>query len=701
MFDLASLDALFRPTTVAIVGASQNPAKIGGYPVHYLKTLGFAGRFYPVNPNSAEIQGLRAWPSLASLPERIDLAIVAVPAASVPDVLADAAAAGVRSAVLFTAGFAEIGEAGGAVQAEIAARARRAGMRVLGPNCLGVMNIRHRLFATFAPPVASGVVAEGCVGLVSQSGAFGGYCFSLARERGLGLSTWVTTGNEADIEFADCLAWLARDAESKVIMGYMEGCRNGPKLRAALAAVRAAGKPLVMVKVGRSAEGAAAAASHTAVLTGEDAVYDAVFRQYGVWRARSIEEFFDIGYAAAIGKLPRGRRVALVTVSGGVGALMADEAAERGLDAAPLPEAAQAAIRAIVPFAATRNPVDVTGQVASDTSILDRVLDIVLAEGRYDSLVAFLSARGIAKGAGPQLIEAARNLRRAHPHLLLVLCSLFHAELRQALDGEGCLTFDDPSRALRAVAALSFLAAPSRSPDTAIEIGPPPALPQGAASEIEALEILAKAGIPVVPARSARTSAEAVAAATALGYPVALKVLSRDIAHKTDIGGVRLGLASDGAVREAFAAIVGSAAVLMPSARIAGVLVAPMVAGGIECVLGAQHDRVFGPVVMFGLGGIHAGALKDVSFRVAPFDEAEAHRMIRGIRAFPILTGVRGRPPADLDALAAALAALSRFAAACGERLVTLDINPFLVRPAGQGAAALDALLIGGKEAAE
>jgi acyl-CoA synthetase (NDP forming) len=596
---------------------------------------------------------------------------------------------------MFTSGFAEIGAAGEAAQRRIAALAARTGMRVLGPNCLGAMNLPHRLFATFAPPVGMGAFATGPIGLVSQSGAFGGFSFALARERGIGLSAWATTGNEADVEFSDCLAWLARDDNTRAILGYMEGCRNGAKLVAALEAVRAAGKPLVIVKVGRSAAGAAAAASHTASLTGEDAVYDAVFRQHGVWRARSIEEFFDLGYAAAVGHLPRGRSVAMVTVSGGVGALMADDAAEHGLEAPALPEAAQAAIRAIVPFAGTRNPIDVTGQVANDSTILGRIFEIIVSGGQYDSLVSFVSARGLAKAGAPELVEIARRLRAERPELLVAFCSLFRAELRQALEFQGCLTFDDPSRAMRALGALGFFATSLRRRPAAPIAAPQVTVPPGAASEVEALGVLGAAGIPVVPHVLARTAEEAAAAAEHFVGPVAVKIVSRDIMHKSDIGGVRLGVAGAAAAREAFAAVSAAARRAMPGAPIDGALVAPMVGGGVECILGVQRDPVFGAVVLFGLGGIHVEALKDASFRLAPFDEAEALRMIREIRAFPILAGMRGREPCDLGALARALASLSRFAAGAGESLATLDINPFLVLPEGQGAVALDAVLVG------
>ena len=694
MFDLPSLEPLFRPRSIAVIGASATPDKIGGVPVHYLKSFGYPGAIYPVNPNHAQVQGLKACAGIGAVPGPVDLAVVAVPANMVPAALEQAAAAGVRSVVLFSAGFAEIGEAGAAEQRKITALARRAGMRILGPNCLGLMDIANGGYATFSPVIGMGQAKAGGIGLVSQSGAFGAFAYTLARERGLGLSHWITTGNEADVELADCLAWLAKDPATKVILAYMEGCRDGEKLQAALQIAREAGKPVVITKVGRTELGAAAAASHTAALAGRDAIYEALFRQYGVYRARSIEEFFDVGYAVSVGTIPRSDRIGLVTVSGGVGVLMADEAMERGLDAAPLPAAAQDRIKAMVSFAATRNPVDVTGQVANDRTLLDRTIDIMLHDGPYDSMIVFLAASGLTEPGAEAMLKTARAMRAARPDLLVAFCSVFRPALREALEQVGCLTFEEPTRAVRALAALAYF---GRSGGHAPAIQPAstaPALRPGTLNEYETLQILRSAGIPVVASRLVTAVDAAEAAAREFGYPVVVKVVSRDILHKSDVGGVRLNLHDGPAVREAFTAVTGSARRSLPDARIDGALIAPMVRDGIECILGVQRDPVFGPVVMFGLGGIFVEVLKDVSFRVAPFDEAEAHRMIREIRSAGILDGVRGKPAADIDALARALATLSQFAAAAGEPLQKRDIKPLLVLPRGKGALALDAVLV-------
>jgi acyl-CoA synthetase (NDP forming) len=686
-----TLDPLFRPGSIAVIGASATPSKIGGMPIAHLKRFGYAGPIYPINPQYDAVQELKAYPAIGDVGAPIDMAIVAVPAAGAMAALMQAADAGVKAVVLFTSGFAEVGKEGAAVQAEIAALAKRTGMRVLGPNCLGVMSGASATYATFSPVISRGVAPLGHIGLVSQSGAFGGFSYALAREKGLGLSHWVTTGNEADIGLADCLDWLIDDAETKVVLAYMEGCRDGDGFIHALKKARAAKKPIVIVKVGRTDLGAAAAASHTAALAGADAVYDAVFRQFGVHRAATIEEAFDVAYAVSVAGLPRGRSIGMLTASGGAGVLMADAAAAAGLDAHPMPEAAQKKILERVSFASARNPVDVTGQVSSDPELMPLAYRLMLEEGDYDSIVSFSSAAGLSPG-GPGLIKLAAEMRARHPDRIIALSTLFPPELHRTLDEAGLIAFEDPSRAVRAIAALArFAEAAATPPVQPPRIEPMDALPRGALSEAAAMARLGAAGIPMAPHRLARTVEEAVAAADVLGYPVVAKIVSPDILHKTEIGGVALGLSDAEAVRAAAARLMVETQRLKPDARIEGVLIAPMIRGGVECIIGVQKDPVFGPVVMFGLGGVLVEAMKDVSFRLAPFD---ARRMIDEIKARAVLDGWRGGPPTDIDALADALAALSRFAAAAGDQLESVDLNPFVVLPKGQGAVALDAVLI-------
>ena len=695
---LDTLTRIFAPRSLAVVGASDTATKIGGIPVDFNRRFGFAGAIYPVNPKPAPIQGLTAYPTLQSIGQPVDLAVFAVPEPLVQGALEDAIAAGVRGVVLFTSGFAEVSPAGSLAQARLRATAQAGGIRLLGPNCLGFMNLRSSVYATFCPVPTGGLVRQGTIGLVSQSGAFGGYAYALARDRDIGFSQWITTGNEADLELADCLEWLAHDPHTKVIMGYMEGCRDGFKLRRALAAAHAARKPVVLVKVGRTAAGAQAAASHTAALAGDDAAYDAILREYGVHRARDITEFFDIAASASIAPLPRERSVGLFTVSGGVGVLMADEAADAGLDVRAMPDAAQEEIRSWVPFAGAANPVDITGQVTNDAQLVERTVRLMLEQGNYASWVGFLSAAGLSEKFWPTLQSLAALLRRDYPATVAAFSTLLSAQRRRLLESMGCLVYSEPADAVRAVAALARFAESFRN-DVTAPLAPAEAtlaIPSGTLSEPQALAMLAAAGISTVQHQVVRSADAAVEAAQELGGAVALKIVSRDITHKSDIGGVALGLSDATAVRTAFVRMQKSVAVAAPMARVDGVLVAPMQRGGVECILGAHYDPVFGPMVMFGLGGIFVELLGDVALHSAPVSQPQALQMIRSTRGFGLLSGARGRIPVDLDFLAANLVALSRLAVAAGDSLASIDINPFIAMPRESGGGcAVDAVVVG------
>ena len=676
-----------------MLGASSSPTKVGGRPVAALLGNRFEGAVYPVNPRSETIQGLPAFASVKDIPAPVDLAICTVPPGAVMGVLGECAEKGVGALVVFTSGFAEVGEH--AAQEAMAGLAREAGIRLMGPNCMGMVNFGSRAVASFHPAFAEDV-APGRIGLVSQSGAFGGLAYLLARDRGHSLSYMLTTGNEADVDVGDCTAFLADDPDTEAILLYMEGCRNGPKFLAALERARERETPVIAVKLGRTEAGAAAAASHTAALAGEDAVYDSLFRQFGVYRADSIEEFFDVARSCVIGSRPVNERVALVTVSGGVGVLMADDANRRGLEVAPMPEAAQRRMLELVPFAAARNPVDVTGQVINDPTLLDQAIELAAGHGDYGSVVSFQGSIG----RNPALMEATRSAwierKAANPATHFAVAGYCAPDYTRDLEAAGIPVYEEATHATRAIAALAGFARSfrARRPRPAVPEAADPPLPTGPVNELDALRAVAAAGAPVTPARQARTAAEAGEAAAALGFPVVLKVLSADVAHKSDVGGVRLGIADRAGAEAAFGEVVAAVRAARPDAAIDGCLVAPMAAGGVETILGVQRDPVFGPIVMFGLGGIFVEALKDVTFRAAPFDEAEAQAMIESVAAYPLLTGLRGQPPADLGALAASLSRLSCFAAANADAIESLDVNPFLVRPEGQGALALDAVLV-------
>lgn len=695
----ASLDALFNPRAIAVYGASSDPTKIGGRPLDFLKSSGYDGPLYPINPKSPEIQGLPAFATVSAVPGPVDMAIVAVPAPGVLAALEDCAAKGVGGAVVLSSGFAEVGGPGVLWQQQITALTRRTGMRVVGPNCMGIINVRRRILGTFTPSAAGFGLVPGRISLVSQSGAFGGYCLSLIRQRGLGLNLWITTGNQCDVDFADCVNHYAQDDGTDVIMGYVEAATDKDRLVSALALARERGKRIVLMKVGSSEAGAQATASHTASLAGSDQVYDGLFKQYGVYRARTIDELFDVAYACSVARQPpRGRRIGLLTVSGGVGALMADIATECGLDVAPMPEDAQRRLKEILPFAGTRNPVDMTAQLVNDLTLFEKNFQLMLEEGGYDAVVAFLSSVGQVPELSSRLLEQLKKVLQRFPDRTVIMSMLATPEVRKLYEAAGVMLFDEPTRAVRAASALVRFAAEA---ERAKSLSAPPALPAGALAppahainEVDAKRVLASAGIPVVRELVAASAAEAARCAAELGFPVVLKIASADIAHKSEIGGVLLGLQDEAQVREGFGTLMQRAQTHAPQARLDGVVVARMAARGVETILGVTRDPVFGAVVMFGLGGVFVEAFKDVSFRVAPFGVDEARAMIDEVKGRVLLTGLRGQPPADEDALALAIAQLSVYAARHADVIDSIDINPFVVLPRGQGALALDALIV-------
>lgn len=691
-----SLKPLFRPKSIAVLGASADPGKIGGRPVRLLKDFGFKGKIYPVNPNYPEVQGLKAYPTVEDIPGPVDQAIMAVPARMSIDVAEACAAKGVKSIVAFTSGFAEMSEEGAAMQERLGDIARESGMRIIGPNCLGVFSREDGAWSTFTSAIEEGRPRPGGVGIASQSGAFGSHCYVLARERGLGMNYWVTTGNECDVTFSDCVRFLAEDDSCKVILGYMEGCRDVENLYAALEMAHAKRKPVVLMKVGGSAVGAAAAASHTASLAGSDDAFDAVFDRFNVYRAETVSEAIDITYACSFDTYPKSDRLGIVTISGGAGILMADAASKYDLNVAPMPMKTQKKLKELIPFAGTRNPVDTTANFYNDWSLLTKNFDAMLSEGNYDAIVSFFTYFGMSENLTNKVTEAIMPIRKKFPDRLMALSIFGTPENVRKLEDAGILAYSDPADAVRAVAALRRI---RKGFDTKLHKRPripkdTPKIPNKVLNEYDAKRLLKKAGIPAGREALATSADDAAKKAARLGFPVVLKIVSPDIQHKTEIGGVVLKLESQAAVKSAYTDIMKRVTKAAPKAQIDGILVCKMLSGGVETILGTYRDPVFGQMVMFGLGGILTEVLGDVTFKTAPFSKREAMDMIKGIKGYAVLAGARGKAPADVDALAEALSNLSIFAAANADTLESVDVNPFVVFDKGKGAASLDALIV-------
>jgi acetate---CoA ligase (ADP-forming) len=452
------LHALFHPRCIAVVGASTDPYKFGGMPVHYTKKLGFKGRLCPVNPRADMVQGLPSFPSVSAIDGDIDCAVVSVPAPAVIDAITQCAEKGVRIAAVFSSSFAEAGPEGKRAQDEMVHIARQSGMRILGPNCMGAFCLDSGIFATFTSAFehhdGAGAPNIGHVSIASQSGAIGTHIMVLLRERGIGISKWVTTGNQSDIDIADCIAYFADDPETRVIVTYMEGCPDGAKLMRSLDSARRAGKPVIVIKVGTTEAGAAAAASHTASLAGSDAVVDAALRQSGAWRADSLIDLVDMTAAANHGKFPARPDVGLITISGGVGVLMADAATNLGLRVPPMPKAGQKKLLDLEPLATARNPIDTAAMGMRDMNMTARYVDIVLEDGGYPTVIVFVSHLGMVERHYGDLKAALAPVRAKFPERIIVLVITASPETRRSLEADGYMICEDPTQAVESIAAL-------------------------------------------------------------------------------------------------------------------------------------------------------------------------------------------------------------------------------------------------------
>lgn len=690
---MTTLDDLLSPRSITVVGASNDPTRIGGRPLSHMIAQKFHGDIYAVNPKRDMVQGLPAYPSMTDIPGDLDFVLVAVPARLVADQVRIAAAKNARTVMVFSSGFAEVGGDGIALQQELTRISRETGVRILGPNCLGSFNAQRRFYPTFTSTIDRATPVPGGTAIASQSGAYGSHIYMAAHMRNLGVGYWVTTGNEADVSVAEIIRMMAEHEDVHTILAYSESVRNGAVLVEALETARANRKPVVFMKVGRSEIGAAAASSHTASLAGEDAVCDAVLRQHGAWRVRTTEEMLDIAIAARPRIYPVGRKLGVVSISGGAGVLIADAAEDDGLDVTPMPEDAQAELKAILPFAAPRNPVDVTAQFFNDLSLIPQFTRAMLDRGGYDALIGFWTSVAGSPVLGGPLLEYLRETMADYPDRLFLHVMLAPEDMVRRYDEAGFPAFEDPSRAVRALAALvSFGESFARGRTPEPDVPAPTDLGTGPLGEREAKAILAGFGLPVVPDQLASSAEEAARIAQAAGGPVAIKIASPDILHKTEVGGVALGITGADAARTAFEAMMASATSAQPGARIDGALISPMVSDGVECILGAKIDPVFGPVVLFGLGGVFTEVMKDIAFRRAPFDVETARAMIDQLRGAAILKGARGQPAADLDALAHAISRMSIFAAANADRIESVEMNPLRART--DGCIALDALIV-------
>ena len=706
----ADLTRLLSPDSIVFVGASADAGKISGRPLRFLKEKGWTGRLAGVNPRYDELAGVPCFPRVTDVPWPVDLAIVTLPAAHTLAALEDCAAKGVPFAVVFTAGYAETGEAGARLQAEIQELCRRTGLRICGPNCMGIVNAAERMMGSFSPRCVEVHDHIDPVAFVTQSGAFGRAIYSIGRDLGLQMRYFISSGNEVDLEFADYALHAVRDPNVAVIGGYLEGARDGAKLIAAADQALAAGKPLVVLKVGRTGAAARAAASHTASLTGSDDVYEALFRQKGIIRVDDEIQLLDALSALSLraGRHRRAGGVAVISSSGGAGVLMSDLLETRGLQLATLSPETRSGLEAIIPaFGSAANPVDLTAQMIGTKDILERCYDLILNDDAVDTMAVLW---GGSFAVMPNAIENLKQAAAATEKLIVVSPIGAMPGVADQLRAGGIPVYESLARCAEAVSVLDRYAqaldyrdqvraaARPRSPSrldqalTLIEstLGPD----DRTLSETLAKQVLSLYGVPITRQKLATTAEEAAAAAQEIGFPVVLKIESPDILHKTEAGGVALNLTDPPAVEAAFATLIGNAGRHTPPARIHGVQVQEMVPAGVEMLIGLSRDPVVGPVITVGLGGIFVEVLRDVARGLPPLTSVDAEAMLDSLRAAGLLAGVRGAAPSDRAAVVATLLAVSDLALDLADLIEEMDINPLIVGPAGSGAKAADGLIL-------
>ena len=702
-----NIDILFNPETIAIIGASTDPAKPAGHAVLSLSKNGFKGNVYPVNPKHKEIGGLKCYPFIEDVPGEVDVAIIAVPAARVTEVLHECISAGVKAVIILTSGFAEAGGHGSKIQEEIVRLTQENGMLLCGPNSQGIFNALNGMSAGFGiTELATGDDHFKFYGFISQSGGFGTSMYIMSIETGVNFTYFVSSGNEAGLSFSDYLIYMIKDKSTRAVGGYLEGVKDGGKLFYAADLALQREKPLVLIKSGRHSAAARAAASHTGSLVGSDRVYSSFFHQKGIIRVEGIEELNAVLSVLATGPLPKGNRVGIVASSGGSGVLVSDKCVSAGLEVAPFTEDTRKKLDAALPsFGSSANPVDATSQILVDPDLLLRPLTIVLEDPNID-MVIYEHWPGI--GANISQLNAIIEAVNATEKLFVVFVlgsELLGREDVQHLRAHRIPVIRSQDLAVRVLGHVAGYSGRLKKINGAKTCSAPVkgidknrvkklldgVEPGRTLSESVSKQIMSAYGIPCVSEGLAKNRDEAIKIARGIGFPVALKIDSPDIPHKTEAGGVRLNINNDQEIPAAFREIMESVIKHNPDVRVNGITVQKMLSGGIECIVGMKNDEVFGPTVLFGLGGVLVEALEDYSLRICPLTRLDAEEMVSEIKGHRILAGFRGAPPADKEAIYDVILRVSQLAMDFPE-IKEAEINPLTAF--SQGAVAMDALII-------
>lgn len=719
------LKRLFIPRTIALIGASTEPTKIGGRPLAYSVKHGNKAKVYAVNPKAVggDILGFDCFKSIEEIRDPIDLAIIALPARMVLESVRQCVKKRVPFGIVFSSGFGELGEQGKKLEREMVETARQGGMRLIGPNCQGIINLQENIIASFTPALAIDRITPGHIGFVSQSGAFAGSIFNFVQQRRIGLSRWVSIGNQADLDIWDCFADMIDDEKTHVLGGYLEGIKDGVKMIEVAERALEAKKPIILLKGGISPQGAKAALSHTGSMAGSAVVAQAVFSQKGIIQVEGIEELFDIATVFVDVRKPAKDGIGILTTSGAAGVLITDRCEKYGLSLAPLAEATKESMKAVLPeFGSVANPVDLTAQMINEPEIFTRTLDIFLADETVGTVIIMFTmvTEALADICAAKLADAVPKSDK--PVVVCWMATKLADPQIEIVRQARIPVFETPYRCVRAVNALvkyhqllsgwkkrevqsvqlfsregdktlahtaATLIIPERENTSERKDG------RRVLTELETHPILQAYGIRVPRGGLASSEGEALALAEGIGYPVVIKIESPDILHRSDAAAIQLGINTPEGLRNAYQQVMGNASRYNPKARLKGVSIQEMLPGnGVECIVGTRRDADFGWAVMFGLGGIFVEILRDVSLRVVPLSGRDAETMIEQIRGYQILKGARGREEADLSAIVDLLLKVSKLLVDYGESLIEFEINPLIVLPKGQGVCAADCLMV-------
>ncbi|WP_166264101.1 acetate--CoA ligase family protein [Marinobacter caseinilyticus] len=701
-----ALDGLLSPEKIAIIGASDDTGKISGRPIEYLKRYGFQGEICPVNPRRETVQGLQCYPSIAAVPGTVDLAIIAIPGKSVIHALEECAEQHVRSCIIFSSGFAESGEEGKEIQRQISDIATQSGMRVLGPNCQGVVNLQQKSVASFSTCFAEAGLRTGYSAIISQSGAVAAMVYNLQKEWAGGIKYWIATGNEADVSVSELLDKVLDDTDVRVVQVYMEDVKKPSVLISAARKARHMAKPILALKSGKTPEGKKAASSHTGALAGEDAVVDAVFRQSGIVRVRDVHELANFPVLFSQQKRAVGRNVAILSNSGGLGVMMVDQCRELGLGLAKLSMSTIDELTNMLPdFASAENPIDLTAQLLNDKELLSNALPVLTRDPGVDIILFGLGIMG--KGYDiPAIIRDIAEANRVSRQIMAVAWVGGQSGVIEEFSRADVPVFENATMCVNAVASFADFS-------LGLEVGSSEEQPRlgktegvvgsleeyracsvdGFLSEHKSKELLKKWGLPVSCEVLARTEAEAVGAASTIGYPVAVKICSAAVQHKTELGGLVLNVQNEQQLRSVTTDLLAKGAEHVGMDKVEGVLVQEMLQAGFEVSLGIKRDQIFGPVLMVASGGIYIEILKDFQLLIPPVDVPTAMHAIKNLVSSPILEGARGRDVLDTEALAELISSLSLMLVQEGSQVEELDINPVFVMKKGEGVRIVDALV--------